>query len=239
MSWGVKVSGNLDETTHETGKTVFVQRRDKAATTVTLGEKVTSWNGGRASVYRVASQPRKEDVDRLRAEAEYYQRQVTESQERSDTDGFLSQWASGMNAQLRSRQAEIAEHGGLWTFERTILEHLDGTPVEGARLVHTRYGDKWRIDATDEWLPYRPARVGTLARKGYREINVQEIAPARAEHWAPPGAKGLSGATSVQTIIRRHDRSSKEGWRPVGPLRSRRHEAPMTTKGSCGHRQGA
>jgi hypothetical protein len=213
-SWGIKVSGNLDETTRESGKTVYVSKRRGGGSHVTLGAKVTSWNGGRASVYRI--QPdHAADAERHRRQAAELERKAQESYERSDTDGFVSQWASGMNAQLLRRQAEIDDAQGQWEFERTVLERLDGQPVV-ARHVHTRYGDKWRIDATDEWLPYQPKRVSTLAKYGYREVHEREIAPAKAMHWAPPGARGLSGATLVQVVIRRTDEKAKEGWRPVG-----------------------
>ena len=151
----------------------------------------------------------------LRQQAAQHERNAEESFDRCDTDGFLSQWASGMNAQLARRNAAIAEAGGNWTFERLQLVTTDGQPTD-ARAVNTRYGRKWRLDSTNEWLPYAPARESTLGKRGYRELVETEVAPAKAIHWAPEGARGMSGATSVQVIIIRTDRPKAEGWQPVG-----------------------
>jgi hypothetical protein len=129
----------------------------------------------------------------------------------------LSMWADGLGAQQDRLQATILEAGGVWTFERTILCTLDGEVVEDARMCDTRYGLKWRSDSLDMWAPYRPARESTLAKRGLKEVTVTEVGEARAEMWAPPGARGLSGATSVRVIIRRTDKRYGEHWRPVGP----------------------
>lgn len=157
----------------------------------------------------------------LREEARKHDQDAADSFERCDTDGFLSQWASGINAQLKRRQATIAEHGGLWTFERVVLEKLDGTPVGDARIVQTRYGRRWRSDQEDVWLPVRPARESTLAKRGFRERSEVEVAPAEAIHWSPPGARGISGASSVSVVIIRTDRPKREGWEPCGAPENR------------------
>lgn len=142
----------------------------------------------------------------LREQAAQHERDAAESFERCDTDGFVSQWASGLNAQAARTNAMIAENGGLATFVRTRLVSIEtGEPVEDARKVQTRYGAKWRIDSTDEWLPYAPARESTLAKRGYREVDEFATAPALAKLAAPKGARGLSGATSVYVAVVRTD----------------------------------
>lgn len=155
----------------------------------------------------------------LRASAAQHRADAAESFERCDTDGFVSQWASGINAQVADRNAEIADGGGKWLFARTTLVTLDGEPTD-ARAVDTRYGTKWRSDAADKWLPYMPARPSTLAKHGYREVTETIAAPAKAITWAPSGARGLSGATSVCVIVIRTDVDAREGreWRPAGPV---------------------
>ena len=50
--------------------------------------------------------------DKLRAEAAEHERNAAESFERCDTDGWASQAASGLNAQLNRRLATIADNGG-------------------------------------------------------------------------------------------------------------------------------
>lgn len=156
------------------------------------------------------------NAEALREEAAANEQDAADSFDRCDTDGFVSQWASQQMAGLHRAQADIAEHGGRWTFERVMLETTDGEPVADARQVQTRYGRRWRVDSADAWLPFRPARESTLGKRGYREVVVEEIAPARAIHWSPPGARGLSGATSVQVVIIRTDRPKAEGWQPCG-----------------------
>jgi hypothetical protein len=156
----------------------------------------------------------------LRQQAAAHEADARESFERCDTDGFLSQWASGINASVARKQASIVEAGGVATFERTLLVTLDGEATD-ARLVNTRYGKKWRLDGADLWLAYKPVRESTLAKRGYKETTVQEVAPAKAQTWAPPGATGLGGASSVQVLIFRTDDLEGGGrerneWRCVG-----------------------
>lgn len=157
-------------------------------------------------------------ADDFRAEAAAHRQEAADSFERCDTDGFLSQWASGINARLADAKARIAESGGKASFERVILERTDGTPVEDARVVNTRYGTKWRVDSTDEWLPYMPARESTLAKRGYRETAEEAVMDAVAITWSPPGARGLSGATSVSIVVFPDGKPKSEGWRHVGSI---------------------
>ena len=49
-----------------------------------------------------------------RNEAAELHNRVEESFERCDTDGFLSQWANGISANVASLNAEIAETGSAW-----------------------------------------------------------------------------------------------------------------------------
>lgn len=155
-------------------------------------------------------------AEELRAEAAQHEQDAADSFERCDTDGFLSQWASGINARLDRLRADVVEAGGIGTFAKDVLVTLDGEETD-ARLVKTRYGLRWRLDSTDEWLGHRPARESTLASKGYREVEVYEVAPARADTWAPAGATGLSGATSVSVGVFRDDvrKGEQALWRLV------------------------
>jgi hypothetical protein len=143
-------------------------------------------------------------AEQFRAEAAKHRQDARESWDRSDTDGFLSQWGSGLSAQEADEKAKLAEAGGIATFERTILLTAEGETTD-ARRVETRYGTKWRLDSTDQWLAWRPERASTLAKKGFKEVEITEVAPARVKLWAPPGARGLSGAHSVRVITERAD----------------------------------
>jgi hypothetical protein len=160
----------------------------------------------------------------LRAEAAQHEQNAAESFDRCDTDGFVSQWASGINAQVARRQADIVENGGVWTFRRVRLADAEtGEIVADARRVKTRYGLKWRIDSTDEWLPYEPARDSTLRKHGYVEVEEFATAPAKAKSWSPSNARGLSGATSVCVVIVRTDELPGGGreaaeWEPYSDV---------------------
>src|SRR5690606_26317917 len=55
-------------------------------------------------------------AEELREMARGRDREAADSFDRCDTDGALSQWASGINAQKYRLQADIAENGGMWEF---------------------------------------------------------------------------------------------------------------------------
>ena len=69
-----------------------------------------------------------------------------DSWERSDTDGFLSQWASGLNANLHRAKAELLANDGMDEFPALFK---DGVLV-AAKLIETRYGLKWGVLASDD-----------------------------------------------------------------------------------------
>src|SRR6476661_6496069 len=81
-------------------------------------------------------------ADEHRAAAQAADQAAYDSFERCDTDGFLSQWASGLNAQKHRLQAEIEDNGGKWEFP--ALFDLDGNLVP-AKLISTRYGMSWAL----------------------------------------------------------------------------------------------
>ena len=143
--------------------------------------------------------------DKLRASAAQHERNAHESFERCDTDGFVSQWASGLNAQKDRLAASIADAGGVAEFP--ALFDLDGNLV-AAKLIDGRYGLVWGILASDDphsditkWVTAFPARESTMRNKGYREGFV--MAPAAAK--LAGGGKGLAGAANVRAIKYRTD----------------------------------
>jgi hypothetical protein len=119
----------------------------------------------------------------LRAEAARHDQAAADSFERCDTDGFMSQWASGLTASKLRLEASIQEKGGKHEFP--ALFDLDGELV-AAKLIDGKYGPVWGILASDDphsnivaWVGAFPKRESTLTKKGYREGEV--FAPARAE----------------------------------------------------------
>lgn len=144
-------------------------------------------------------------ADELREAAAERERSAQESWERSDTDGFLSQWASGLTAQLYRTQATLADGDG--TDEFPAVFTTDGERVP-ARQVRTRYGTKWAVFASAEefdsyngdiiaWLswPETARQAANLAKKGYRIGYVR----AKARAVIKGTGTGLSGQAWVTT----------------------------------------
>lgn len=133
-------------------------------------------------------------ADDLRKSAAAHEAVAAESWERSDTDGFLSQWASGLSAARDRLQADIEDAGGLHRFP--ALFDLDGRYVP-ARVIEPRqygWGKRWMVldqqgRSTGTFLPYHPVRRNTLARKGYVEGWVMRP----AEAFTNGTGHGLSG----------------------------------------------
>ena len=71
-------------------------------------------------------------ADELRSEAAKREQSAADSFDRCDTDGFLSQWASGLTARELRLQAEIEEADGLAEFRG--LFDKDGNRIK-AKLV--------------------------------------------------------------------------------------------------------
>jgi hypothetical protein len=147
----------------------------------------------------------------LREQAAACRAEAAASFERCDTDGFLSQWASGITARLKDTQAEIAEAGGTALFARTALVTLEGAAVE-AKVCQTRYGEKW-LTGAGEWIP-TGSSAKALARRGYRTTEIVERAAAGAAIAA--SGTGLSGAASAYVTVFRQGAKAAEGWRCVG-----------------------
>jgi hypothetical protein len=139
----------------------------------------------------------------LREQAAQHEQDAAESFERCDTDGFLSQWASGLNAQQARKQANIEEAGGIATFFRYRLETLEGEAV-AAKLINGRYGECWALcdeqgTFTGKFISAFPARASTMAKKGYVEVKEEFVAEAKA--MIRGSGTGLSGAASCYVSV--------------------------------------
>lgn len=142
-------------------------------------------------------------AEALREEATRLDKAVDESFQRCDTDGFLSQWALGLNAEKCRMQAKLEDNGGVWEFP--ALLDLEGNRVR-AKLIRVyckfTYGYKsvWMI--LDEngrsmgLINAFPKRESTLAKKGFKEG--REMAPAKAD--IQGSGYGLSGSAWVAVV---------------------------------------
>lgn len=154
-----------------------------------------------------------DEAIKLRAEAEEASRRSEESWARSDTDGFLSQWASDITALEKKREAELADHGRM-VVRPALMDIKSGEIV--AACCHTM-PSKFHHGADHSWKVYRPTgrygnngqefqwewvgdakRASTFEKKGLRKVFV--LAPGKMYSRSPgnhmPEARGLSGCAN-------------------------------------------
>lgn len=136
-------------------------------------------------------------AEALEAQANEAIQRAHESFERSDTDGCLTQWACGITADLRRRQAQILRDGGKATFPGLF----EGTRRVKAKLIQTRFGETWLLDEEEA------QRFGRkFVPEGFRAIQ-KRLGLHQAMEWAPAAAttagsgKGLSGNVWI-TVFR-------------------------------------
>lgn len=130
-------------------------------------------------------------------------KRAIESFERCDTDGFLSQWASDLNARKHEREASILENGGLAEFWGLY----EGDRRVKAKLVRVynkfKFAEesKWVVEDDDpvcqrrKWIPSgKRSRI----QKQLGLCERKEMAPAKA--CISGSGKGLSGTAWVATF---------------------------------------
>jgi len=104
-------------------------------------------------------------------------RREAESFERCDTDGYLSQWASGVTARNCRLKAEICRAGGVSEFNGLYK----GEQRLKARIVNGLYGAVWYVHENDQKLvnrKYIPTGAGSRVQKKLGLCERTEIAPA-------------------------------------------------------------
>lgn len=141
-------------------------------------------------------------ADSYREQAKASRQRSYESYQRSDTDGFLSQWASNITADELEMKAELIENGGV--IETSALFDLDGNLIF-AKEIETRFGWSWMIldpenpkGQAKAWFNPSKAksestRRKTNAAKGYYIGRVK----AKAYIKIIASGTGMSGAASA------------------------------------------
>jgi len=160
-------------------------------------------------------------AEALREDARRHEQEAADSFDRCDTDGFVTQWAHGINAEVARLQADIVEQGGTWTFQG-LFDSETGDRVK-ARIVRVAgyYGttvSKWVVldedDNATHWVPaYKSGKQSKLYKLGLEERD--EVAPAKADTGG--SGRGLSG--NVWVYARRLDRGYPEGARTLAEIR--------------------
>lgn len=137
-------------------------------------------------------------ADQWREMAKQSNRRADESWESSDTDGALSQFASGFIVREYRLCADLAEHDGVWEFR--ALFTLTGALVPDATYVRTSQGRwVWRIGRGPDaqWFNESQAKSGYRRRqndaaKGFYVGTVRRPAYV-ATHTSGRGTGGLMG----------------------------------------------
>ena len=147
-------------------------------------------------------------ADDYRDSAQAQHDSARESRERCDTGGFLSQWASGLNARLDECKAKIVDNGGVAEF----IGLYEGDRRVRAKLVSVANNytggtdEKWVVDESDpicntrKWIP-SGERSRIQKKLGLSERSEE------ASAWACIGGNGngLAGATSCYVKVFRNN----------------------------------
>lgn len=153
------------------------------------------------------------DAETLRKAANDASRRRQESEDRSDTDGFLSQYCNSLSSQLYTRQAEIVEAGGVANFPG--LFNAAGERVRAKLCVRERAFDPvnpWKSGTSVYWMildangkntrQYFPHGKNSRKQKAAGLHEAMEQAPAMAV--IESSGRGLSGTAWV--AVKRKDK---------------------------------
>jgi hypothetical protein len=156
----------------------------------------------------VATAEQLAEAAKLREAADRANRKSEESFQRSDTDGFLSQWALDIGARRDREQAKVLENGGCAQFR--VLVNAEGVVIADRRhefqnQFSFRAEYKWRV--ADEHLACTNGRKWIPTGDKSR---VQKQFGLREEmRWMPAKAvitgsgTGLSGCASAYVTVER------------------------------------
>lgn len=141
-------------------------------------------------------------ADEWRAQAKDCRRREAESWERSDTDGFLSQWALTQMASRYDHCARIAEQGGIYVDAPVMLE--TGQVVQG-EWVSGEYGDSfyaWEVINGQRYFNPSQAKSDARRRANDEKKGIEMhtfFAPATVNH-----RTGRPEATTGEWVDRGH-----------------------------------
>jgi hypothetical protein len=125
--------------------------------------------------------PNLEAAEKAEHAAKHHLAQREESFARSDTDGFLSQWASDITSNMHSLEAQVAKKGGYDLFPG-LFDIETGKRIR-AKLIPTKYGEAWAMldenhKFTGEFVSDSRGPRAALRKRGW--VVLAEYAPAKA-----------------------------------------------------------
>ena len=110
--------------------------------------------------------------DEIREMARDCYRRREESWERSDSDGFLSQWAMQEMASRYQAWANLADRG--WVAESAALFDAATGELLDSRMVDSQYGSRWMVTrgSDRQFLSYSLAKKADRRRAYYAKHGV-------------------------------------------------------------------
>ena len=137
----------------------------------------------------------------LRESAAVREQRAADSFERCDTDGFVSQWASGITARLDRTKADLIDAGKMGEFTGLF----EGDRRVKAKIIETKFGSSWLLSDDETDLIAR--RGKKFLPVGKRSRILKELALTERLELAPAWAcldgsgTGLASAMSVHVAI--------------------------------------
>lgn len=141
-----------------------------------------------------------------RTQADQARQSAADSFDRCDTDGFLSQWASGLTAQQCDANAKLADDGG--KMEHVALFTLDGE-IASTHQGSGQYGPFWVLnDAAAEKLGRRFVSESSASKAATRQRNNAKkgftVGTIRVDGYVTiaGSGQGLAGAMTCHVVVR-------------------------------------
>lgn len=142
-------------------------------------------------------------VEALQAEQQETRRRREESWERSDTDGFLTQWACGITDQKIEMEIRVLQNGGHHLFD--VVLDAEGNVVADRKQYFPKFNAPW---VTEPKWRVRDEYVERLGRKwlpvGAKSRVQKQMGLTEKSFWFPASVKvagsgtGLSGRVWIE-----------------------------------------
>ena len=142
--------------------------------------------------------PKTNDGDKFRASSRKHIQNANDSFDRCDTDGFVSQWCSGISSRLDDLKADLADQGGMTVID--VVIDLATDKVVGVRKVRNDFGTSipCNINGKTVWINPYLKRESSYTKKGVRMAFMHCYAKAETTG-SGYGFSGL-GSVGVSTI---------------------------------------
>jgi hypothetical protein len=146
-----------------------------------------------------SARPKTNDGDKYRLSSSKHHQNAQDSFDHCDTDGFVSQYCSGLNGQLDHWKALLADRGGMVVVP--VIIDLATDQIIGVRTVDGKFGTSipCQKDGKTLWIKPYAKRESTYTNKGVRQAFMHCYAFCKFSGGGGYGFSGL-GSVGVSTI---------------------------------------